>query len=60
MEAEMERFIQKANVDHYRQLIAESERDPARDEDRHAMVLTLLAEGIAKGKESRSVRTTSV
>lgn len=56
----MERFIQKANVDHYRQLIAESERDPARDEDRHAMVLTLLAEGIAKGKESRSVRTTSV
>ena len=41
----MERF------DHYRRLIAESERDPARDEDRHAMLLTLLTEEIAKDKK---------
>ena len=40
----MERFIHLANIDLYRHLIAESERDLARDEDRHAMLLTLLAE----------------
>jgi hypothetical protein len=47
-EAAMERFIHNANIAHYRHLIAESERDPARDEDRHRMLLTLLAEEIAK------------
>jgi hypothetical protein len=36
---------------HYRHLIAESERDPKRDEDRHKMLLTLLAEEITKGKK---------
>ena len=35
----------------YRHLIAESERDPKRDEDRHKMLLTLLAEEIAKDKK---------
>jgi hypothetical protein len=48
MEAAMERYVHQANIDHYRHLIADSERDPARDEDRHAMLLTLLAEEIAK------------
>ena len=47
----MERFIHNANIAHYRHLIAESERDPKRDEDRHKMLLTLLAEEIAKGKK---------
>jgi len=36
---------------HYRHLIAESERDPRRDEDRHKMLLTLLAEETAKDKK---------
>jgi len=51
MEAAMERFIHNANVDLYRRLIAESERDPKRDEDRHKMLLTLLAEEIDKDKK---------
>jgi hypothetical protein len=34
-------------------LIAESELDPSRDEDRHKMLLTLLAEEIAKDKKGR-------
>jgi hypothetical protein len=33
-------------------LIAESERNPRRDEDRHAMLLTLLAEEIAREKKA--------
>jgi hypothetical protein len=32
-------------------LVAESERDQKRDEDRHKMLLTLLAEEIAKEKK---------
>jgi hypothetical protein len=36
----MERYIHNANMAHYRHLIAESERDPRRDEDRHKMLLT--------------------
>lgn len=47
----MERYIHDANIEHYRHLIAESERDPGRDEDRHRMLLTLLAEEVAKDKE---------
>jgi hypothetical protein len=44
-------FIHNANIAHYRRLIAESERDPKRDEDRHQMLPTLLAEEIAKEKK---------
>ena len=47
----MERYIHNANIAHYRYLIAESERNPKRDEGRHKMLLTLLAEEIAKGKK---------
>jgi hypothetical protein len=39
----MERYIHDANIAHYRHLIAESERDSKRDEDRHKMLLTLLS-----------------
>ena len=42
------------NIEHYRRLIAESEFDPSRDEDRHKMLLTLLAEEVAKDKTPRS------
>ena len=47
----MERFVHNANVEHYRRLIAESERNPSRDEDRHKMLLMLLAEEEAKDKK---------
>jgi hypothetical protein len=48
----MEGYVHKANIEHYRRLIAESERDPNRNEDRHKMLLTLLAEEIAKEEEA--------
>lgn len=44
-------YVHNANVDLYRRLIAESDRNPKRDEDRHKMLLTLLAEEIAKDKK---------
>jgi hypothetical protein len=44
----MERFIHNANVELYRRLLAESKRDPLRDEDRHNMLQHLLAEEEAK------------
>ena len=47
----MERFVHNANIEHYRRLIAESEFDPSRDEDRHKMLLTLLAEEV-EGQEA--------
>jgi hypothetical protein len=49
-EVAMDRFVHKENMAHYKKLIAESERNPKRDEDRHKMLLTLLAEEIAKEK----------
>jgi hypothetical protein len=50
----MERFVHNASIEHYRRLIAESELDPSRDEDRHKMLLTLLAEEVTKNKKPRS------
>jgi hypothetical protein len=47
-EAEMQRFVHHENIALYRKLIAESERSRSRDEDRHAMLLTLLAEEEAR------------
>jgi hypothetical protein len=47
----MEHYVHNANIAHYRHLIAESERDPKRDEDRHKMLLTLLAEETSKDKK---------
>ena len=44
----MERFIHNANVELYRRLLAESKSDLSRDEDRHKMLMTLLAEEMAK------------
>jgi hypothetical protein len=40
------------NIEHYRRLIAESEFDPSRDEERHKMLLTLLAEEVGQGQEA--------
>jgi hypothetical protein len=36
----MERYIYNANIAHYRYLIAESERNRKRDENRHKMLLS--------------------
>lgn len=47
----MERFIHNANIEHYQRLIAESERNPERDEDRHKTLVTLLADEKAKDKK---------
>ncbi len=40
----MENFIHQQNLAHYRRLIAESERDPARNEVQHKWLLKLLAQ----------------
>jgi hypothetical protein len=44
----VERFIHNANIELYSRLLAESERDPSRDEDRYNILLRLLAEEEAK------------
>ncbi len=46
----MEHFAHRENIALYRKLIAASALDPARDETRHAMLLTLLAAELVKDK----------
>jgi hypothetical protein len=53
----MDHFVHTANIALYRKLIAESKLDPSRDENRHAMLLTLLAEEIAKEKKPPDSQT---
>jgi hypothetical protein len=48
----MERFVHNANIEHYRRMIAESEFDPPRDEDRHKMLLTLPAGEVGQGQDA--------
>ena len=52
----MQRFVHNANIQLYRKLIAESEHDPSRDEKRHRMLLTLLAEEMAKDVKAEDVK----
>ena len=40
----MEGYIHQQTIERFKRLIAESERDPDRDEKRHAKLLRLLAE----------------
>jgi hypothetical protein len=40
----MERYTHQQNLAHYRRLLAESERDPVRNEVQHNWLLKLLAE----------------
>jgi hypothetical protein len=49
----MQDYVNNANIALYRGLIAESERNPKRDEDRHKMLLTLLDEETAKDSRLR-------
>jgi hypothetical protein len=51
-ERAMSLFVHDANIALYRKLIAESEQNPSRDENRHQMLLKLLAEEIAKDKKA--------
>jgi hypothetical protein len=44
----VQHFVHSANIALYRRLISESELDRSRDEKRHAMLLTLLAEEEAR------------
>jgi hypothetical protein len=44
----VQRFVHSENIAYYKRLIAESERDPSRDEARHRMLLRLLAEELAR------------
>ncbi len=53
----MRPFVHDANIALYRKLIAESERNSSRDEDRHQMLLRLLAEEIAKDEKAPSGQT---
>jgi|SoimicMinimDraft_17_1059745.scaffolds.fasta_scaffold95704_2 hypothetical protein len=53
----MDRVVHAANIALYRKLISESELDASRDEDRHKMLMTLLAEEIAKDNKPPDVRS---
>jgi len=55
----MDRFVHNENIALYRRLISESELAASRDEDRHKMLLTLLAEEIAKDASAADARTGS-
>jgi hypothetical protein len=50
-EVEMHSYLHDENIALYRKLIAESQSNPSRDQDRHAMLLTLFAEETAKAKK---------
>jgi hypothetical protein len=47
----MEQYVHNANIELYEKLIAASTFDPARDERRHVMLLSLLAAELAKDKQ---------
>jgi hypothetical protein len=53
----MDRVVHAANIALYRKLISESELNPSRDEDRHQMLITLLAEEMAKDNKPPDVRS---
>jgi hypothetical protein len=55
MEVAMQCFIRERNIALYKMLIAASERDPSRDEERHRMLVTLLADEMAGTASRRTV-----
>jgi hypothetical protein len=55
-EVYLQRFVHEENIALYRRLLSESEIDPSRDEDRHKMLLTLLAEEMAKDVKAKHVK----
>lgn len=53
----MSGFVHDGNIALYKRLIAESERDPSRDEVRYKILLRLLAEEMAKEAKPPKGRT---
>jgi hypothetical protein len=49
----MHRYVHNENIALYRRLISESERDSLRDEERHEILLMLLAEEMAKDSKQK-------
>ena len=47
----MDRFIHYENIAHFRKLIAVSSLEIARDEERYKMLLSLLADELAKDQQ---------
>jgi len=41
-------YLHDENIEHFERLVADSVANPSRDEERHAMLLRLLAEEKAK------------
>lgn len=57
MPGKLQRYVHNENIARYQKLIAESERDPSRDEARHQMLRRLLADELAKDKKPRTGET---
>jgi hypothetical protein len=55
----MERQIHEQNLAHYRRLLAESDRNPERNEVQHNWLLTLLADDDASFSSQRDRRLES-
>ncbi len=53
----MSGFVHEGNIALYKKLIAESERNPSRDEARYKILLRLLAEEMAKEAKPQKGRT---
>jgi hypothetical protein len=53
MEAAMERYIHQANIDLYRRLIAESERNPVRDENSTRIAANVAGRRNSQGQKTR-------
>jgi hypothetical protein len=52
----MERYTHQQNLAHYRRLLAESERNPARNEVQHNWLLKLLADEEAEAAKPQDRR----
>jgi hypothetical protein len=52
----MDRYIHDQNLAHYRRLVAESKRDPSRNEVQHNWLLKLLADEEAEEARPRDRR----
>jgi hypothetical protein len=56
LEVTMERYIHDQNLAHYRRLVAESERDPSRNQVQHNWLLKLLADEEAESAKPQDRR----
>ena len=56
LEVTMDRYIHDQNLAHYRRLVAESERDPSRNQVQHNWLLKLLADEEAEDARPRDRR----